>query len=87
MFSTDEYQPKKDVESIGENPSAKMVTKAEIEDDFSEAIINTDTSIPVEPTSTNLKDIAVKDKKNKYFQHCVTLCVLAASFTLVREQK
>lgn len=87
LYTTDEYRPKKDVESIGENPSTKMVTKAVIEDDFSEAINNTDTSIAIEPTSTNRADNAVKNSQNKYFQHCVTLCVLVASFTLVRANK
>lgn len=64
-----------------------MVTKAVIEDDFNEAINNTDTSIPIEPISTNLQDVALKNNENKYFKHCVTLCVLAASFTLVRTNK
>lgn len=82
LFPIDEYRPKKDIESIGETPSAKVVSKAEIEADFVEAINNKDTSIPIEPpTNTNSQEIGLK---NKYFQHCVTLCVIAASFALVR---
>lgn len=84
---TDEYQPRKDVESVGDAPSDKMVaTKAVVEDDFNGAIENTDTSIPIEPTSTNVYYVVSKNYENIYFQHFVTLCVLAASFSLVRKQ-
>lgn len=61
-----------------------MVSKAAIEADFVEATNNTDTSIPIEPTTTNSQEIDLKNNQNKYLQHCVTLCVFAASFALVR---
>lgn len=82
----DEHRPKKDIEWISENPSTKTVTKAVIEDDFEKAINKTtDTFITVEPLTTNPQDIAVKNKKNKYFQHyAVTLCILLACIALVR---
>lgn len=61
-----------------------MVTKAAIEEDFDDTA--NDTSIPVENTA-NVQEIAVKSNTNKYFEHFVTLCVLVASFTLVRTNK
>lgn len=60
-----------------------MVTKAVFDDGINETIDDADTAIPNESLPTNIQDSTLKIKKNKYFQHCVTLCVLAASFTKV----
>ncbi|KAG4067544.1 hypothetical protein HA402_005316 [Bradysia odoriphaga] len=81
----DEYKPKKDIESVGEFPTVLIVTKAPIEDDTSESIDNTDTSIPIEQSPANNQSCGLKSDKRKYFQHCVTLCIIASSCSLAVE--